>query len=261
MLTDTLKNNKALHVFTNSILCANTRRVQRGNRVEGYRQGLLVQTGLLVKGRGNRVSFGPGSILRKCRIVVLGEGNTVSIGRAASLNGCLLWISGQNCAIEIGDENVMMRTEFGAEHANSRITTAYKARIGGFVQLGLGQNNISQSFLYAGEGAGITLGEDSQISDGAMLRTSDSHPIYDEEGARINHAAAIHIGSHAWVGSHASLLKGAGVGDGSIVGHRALVTKDFSAQGNAVLAGAPAKVVRTGVRWADSLAPDEGAGG
>ncbi|GHB38548.1 chloramphenicol acetyltransferase [Pseudovibrio japonicus] len=51
------------------------------------------------------------------------------------------------------------------------------------------------------------------------------------------------IGNDVWIGSEAMVMPGVRIGDGALIGSRAVVTKDVPAY--AVVAGNPAKVVRS----------------
>ena len=57
---------------------------------------------------------------------------------------------------------------------------------------------------------------------------------------------SILIGGNAWIGARAVLLKGARIGEGAIVGAGAVV--DFEVPRYAIVAGNPARIVRTFVR-------------
>ena len=48
------------------------------------------------------------------------------------------------------------------------------------------------------------------------------------------------IGNHVWIGKRAIILKGVTIGDGSIVGMGAVVTKDVPS--NSLAVGNPAKI-------------------
>lgn len=63
------------------------------------------------------------------------------------------------------------------------------------------------------------------------------------------------IGRDVWVGEKASVLRGVDVGDGSVVGSHAVVTRDIPPFSIAV--GVPARVVRS--RLADGVDPEEAA--
>lgn len=70
------------------------------------------------------------------------------------------------------------------------------------------------------------------------FRTSDSHPIYDQDGVRINPAKDIELGDHIWVAPHSVIMKGAKIGDGCIVGSHTIVNKTFP--NNCLIVGMPA---------------------
>ena len=52
----------------------------------------------------------------------------------------------------------------------------------------------------------------------------------------------VRVGSNCWIGYGACILRGATIGDNCVIGTNTVVTKDIPA--NAVVAGAPAKVLR-----------------
>ncbi len=95
--------------------------------------------------------------------------------------------------------------------------------------------------------AGISFGDDVILGWNVNIRDCDGHVIVCN-GIHINPNKPISIGNHVWIGQNASILKGAIVGDGSIVGMNSCVTKSF-ADSNVVLAGIPAKIVKTNIEW------------
>ena len=72
------------------------------------------------------------------------------------------------------------------------------------------------------------------------------------------------VGSNVWIGYGACILRGVSVGDNSVIGTNAVVTRDVPA--NAVVAGAPARIIRmreapAELRWPDPVEPDPAAPG
>ena len=53
----------------------------------------------------------------------------------------------------------------------------------------------------------------------------------------------IKIGANAWIGSNSTVLPGVNIGENAVVAAGSVVTRDVPA--NAVVAGVPAKVVKT----------------
>ena len=95
----------------------------------------------------------------------------------------------------------------------------------------------------------ITIGDDSMMGWGSEIRLGDGHNILDKtSGEIINSNQNINIGNHVWIASDVLILKGADIPDNSIVGVKSVVTKPFTTK-NVVIAGIPAKVVKTNVDW------------
>lgn len=102
------------------------------------------------------------------------------------------------------------------------------------------------SFL--SQGASITIGEWCMFSYGIEVRNTDSHRIFQVgSNAQINHPKDIILGNHVWIGKNATILKGVTIGHDSIIAMGSVVTK--SCEPNSILAGNPAKVVKTDITW------------
>lgn len=92
------------------------------------------------------------------------------------------------------------------------------------------------------DGARITIGDEVLIASGVQLITA-THPIDPEpRRAAWERALPIAIADGVWLGAGAIVLPGVSIGENTVVGAGALVTKDLPA---GVLAyGNPARVVR-----------------
>jgi acetyltransferase-like isoleucine patch superfamily enzyme len=86
----------------------------------------------------------------------------------------------------------------------------------------------------------ITIGARVLIADGATIYDTDFHGAVPGEPSRIE---PVTIGDDVWIGNGALVLPGVSIGRGSVVAARAVVTRDVPA--GAVVAGSPAKIVRT----------------
>jgi hypothetical protein len=83
------------------------------------------------------------------------------------------------------------------------------------------------------------LGDYTQIAANVGI-ISANHDLYDN---RRSIPSEVHIGAYGWIGMNAMILPGVTLGDFTIVGAGAVVTKSF-AEGYCVLAGNPARIIR-----------------
>lgn len=108
----------------------------------------------------------------------------------------------------------------------------------------LGKNvNIWYNAVLRGDEGAITVGEGTNIQDGAILH-EETHV---GAGCTIGHGAIVHgctVGDNTLIGMGATVLNGARVGSNCIVGAGALVTGKMDAPDGSMLLGSPAKVVR-----------------
>ena len=90
----------------------------------------------------------------------------------------------------------------------------------------------------------VRIGEQCVIADRAMFIDFDHGVVEVERPIRLQgiYMRDVEVGSNVWIGYGACILRGVRVGDNSIVGTNAVVTKDVPA--NAVVAGIPARIIR-----------------
>lgn len=94
----------------------------------------------------------------------------------------------------------------------------------------------------------ISVGECSNVQDLCCLHVADDHPCIIGDYVTIGHSAVVHactIEDHVLIGMHATILDGAVIGRGSIVAAGAIVLGGTKIPPNSLVAGVPAKVVRT----------------
>jgi acetyltransferase-like isoleucine patch superfamily enzyme len=88
-----------------------------------------------------------------------------------------------------------------------------------------------------------------------IVSTSDFHSVIDvRSGQRTNQAKDVQIGDRVWLNRDFTVLKGANIGNDSVVGTKAVVTSG-TYENNVVLAGNPAKVVKRNITWDSFLLP------
>jgi carbonic anhydrase/acetyltransferase-like protein (isoleucine patch superfamily) len=93
----------------------------------------------------------------------------------------------------------------------------------------------------------ITIGEHSNVQDGAVLHTDPGSPLTIGSHVTVGHKAMLHgctIGDNSLVGINAVVLNGAKVGRNCLIGANALVTEGKEIPDGSMVLGSPGKVVR-----------------
>jgi acetyltransferase-like isoleucine patch superfamily enzyme len=90
----------------------------------------------------------------------------------------------------------------------------------------------------------VSIGRECIVADRVMLIDFDHGAVEVERPIRLQgiYKRDVRVGHNVWIGYGACVLRGVSVGDNSIVGTSAVVTKDIPA--NAVVGGSPARVIR-----------------
>ena len=106
----------------------------------------------------------------------------------------------------------------------------------------------------------VSIGEQCIIADRVMMIDFDHNVAEVERPIRVQgiYKRGVRVGNNVWIGYGAQILRGVTVGDKAIIGASAVVTRDVPA--NAVVAGAPARVIRmrpapTTLEWRDPVQP------
>ena len=107
----------------------------------------------------------------------------------------------------------------------------------------------------------VRIGEECVIADRAMFIDFDHGIVEVERPIRLQgiYKRDVEVGNNVWIGYGACILRGVSVGDNSVIGTNAVVTKDVPA--NAVVAGIPARIIRMReapkeLRWERPVEPD-----
>jgi len=102
----------------------------------------------------------------------------------------------------------------------------------------LGKNCWFSGGLYSASEK-ITIGDHTLIGYGCMLLDSDLHQLDNDSKVK---TAPITIGSHCWIPSHTTILKGVSIGDHCVIGTGSLVIDDIP--DHSFAAGRPAQVIK-----------------
>ncbi len=128
-----------------------------------------------------------------------------------------------------------------------RYWIAPDAHVIGHVLLGL-DVGIWFGAVLRGDNEAITVGEATNIQEGALLHTDMGYPLTLGRGCTIGHHAIVHgctVGDDVLIGMGATVMNGAVIGPGSIVGAGALVTEGKTFPPRSLIVGAPAKAIKT----------------
>lgn len=181
-------------------------------------QALLRGNHIEIKGRHNQLKVGENSRVYGCTIDINGDNNTIDIADNVTITNANIKLWGDNNVLEIG--------EFTTFNTDCQIKVF--------------------------EGTKIVIGKECMVSYNVDIRSSDGHPIFDNEGSRVNLAKDITIEDHVWIGSYANILKGATIMRGSVIGTGSLVTNGHTPP-NVVLAGRPAEILKKDIQWQRNL--------
>lgn len=105
-------------------------------------------------------------------------------------------------------------------------------------QVHLGKNVYANHHLTMMSLGTITIEDGVMMGPGVGLFTVNHEP----KNIRVLKTAEITIKKNAWIGARVSILPGVTIGENSIIGTGAVVTKDIPA--NCVAVGTPAKVIK-----------------
>ncbi|WP_449226558.1 acyltransferase [Azospirillum argentinense] len=192
-----------------------------------------------------------------------GKNNIVRISESDIQNGnALIEIHGDNNFISIdtahgwGGPHIIVqsdaRVSIGPECVLSSLLVF--AAPGAEVEIGARTGFSGATSLMAHEPAKISIGEECLFGSETHVLASDMHSIIDcSSGQRINPPRDIIISQKVWIGFRSIVLKGAQIGEGSIIGASSTVCGSIPAYCSA--AGAPARVLREGVTWDKALLP------
>ena len=140
-----------------------------------------------------------------------------------------------------GEHNVLMiEKDVAVIHLQILFGSYGSCRIGARTEL-LGDN-------FFVSGAKLVIGRDCLFAANVTLRTHDGHHIFDlftKKG--INVPQDIVIGNQVWIAYGATLLGGARIGNGSVIGAGSITSSEFG--DHTVIAGSPAKIIRENICW------------
>jgi acetyltransferase-like isoleucine patch superfamily enzyme len=90
----------------------------------------------------------------------------------------------------------------------------------------------------------VSIGRECIVADRVMLIDFDHGMVEVERPIRLQgiYKRDVRVGHNVWIGYGACILRGVTIGDNSVIGTSAVVTKEVPA--NAIVGGVPARVIR-----------------
>lgn len=219
------------------------------NNIIGGKENKIYNNIMRIEGKKNTVIFGSNVEIsgeNKQSFYIKGNNNTIRIDSNCIIRDTSFFISGNKNNIHISEQCSSMSTEFHIEQNENAICVGK-----GTTMHGRGARTIH---IALDEGTRVEIGEDCMFSNDIQIRTSDSHSIVELEGKRLNHARDIVIGKHCWIGLGCILTKGTKLCDYTVVGAGSVCTREIEHQ-NVIVAGNPAKVIKSRINWDRKMVP------
>ncbi|BCB62852.1 hypothetical protein HaloA020_35530 [Halomonas sp. A020] len=131
---------------------------------------------------------------------------------------------------------------------------SYMLRLTRKALVAIGDKTTSNGISVYCNNSGFSCGVDCMFSSDVLIQTSDQHGIVDLESGKIinDEWKTTVLGDHVWLGRNSSLAPNVTIGEGSVIGTGAIVTKNLPEK--VVAVGVPAKIVKENHSW--SRQPD-----
>ena len=199
-----------------------------------------------------------GEVSPKLVPVIIIENGKERLAKSKELRFITMKGTGKNNTIKI-EAPIAKKLNVNISYANSNNNCVIiHKNVWGNWSIGLYDSNNT---LEIGEGCECCsvfislIGNELKIGNKCMLSNNihiwgDGHSVLDfKTGEVLNKPKGpIVIGDHCWIGERVTLTKNAQIPNDCIVGIASVVTKKFTEE-HCLLAGAPAKVVKTGITW------------
>ena len=104
----------------------------------------------------------------------------------------------------------------------------------------------------------ITIGEGSNVQDGAIIHTDPGYACKIGKKVTVGHMAMLHgcsIGDGSLIGIGSVVLNGAKIGKNCIIGSKALVTEGMDVPDGSMVLGIPGKIKKTLTEEEQSVVP------
>ena len=189
-----------------------------------------------------------------------GENNSVDISTSAKLNNVEITIKGNNNRIIISNNDLLFNLNIqmlGDNHLfKIEPCSILRGGIIEFEDIGnsllIGSHTEIHYNFYATlceKNKSIIIGNNCLFSNTVRMWVADSHPIIDMNTEKLlNPGKDIILNDRIWICEYVRILKGVILGSDSVIGAGSVVTA-HTYPDHCVIAGNPAKVIKTNISW------------
>lgn len=201
----------------------------------------------------NKIEINPAD-RNKIVVHIIGDNNVVVIKKMseASCGKVSISLAANNSSIVL-DEGIYVGAELNI--LVGQVQWNFGVIENAHIYIGKNTGVESVSIVTFNSNASVFIGDRCMFSYGITIYHTDAHPIMNaESGEIVNKVKSLKIGNHVWVGANATILKNTIIPDDCIVGWGSVVNAGYAPppsyiKQNCIIAGNPAKVVKTGVSW------------
>jgi len=154
------------------------------------------------------------------------------VGKGLSLPNGIPYVIGGHLKFFLGDDVTIYRSTIGS----SKVFDEPKLKVGNRSSIGYGTViSVAQE---------VKIGDDCMIAPHCIIMDNDDHPLnplkrLKKEPVGPEDIKPVLIGNNVWIGAYSTILKGATIGDNSVIATHSVITRDVLP--NCVYAGYPAR--------------------
>lgn len=142
---------------------------------------------------------------------------------------------------QVEERRAVLGRLFGTSDATTYVESSFKCDYG--YNIHVGANFYANFDLIILDVCKVTIGKNCMIGPRVSIYTA-GHPLDAETRiSGLEFGSPVAIGDNVWIGGNAVINPGVNIGNNVVIASGAVVTKDVP--DNVVVAGVPAKVVRT----------------